>query len=424
MNGTEAGQRQSGLPGFRLYKPGPSHPDWKELFEETRHELSEIRKNVKKDTDTSFSEKLLDLSRKRKAYITTISGFLENRRRLKAGDKSLRAIYWIWAMLNGCNLRCTYCDDHSGQGWFEKNDSDTLDTEQGKKLLEVMRTGCSAIYFCGGEPTLRNDLPELVDHAFDLGYYPMAMNSNITIIHKRLKDPAWKDLMRKLDILVISVDSLSPEKLDSIFQRPLGKQVLVNALMLRELKKTNRFLLIANSVVTPETVTDARQVLDWCNDLGIFFAAVPANYKEGPNPDLVNMPEYCSFVDTVLSRKRQGHKIIGSMELLDKFLNAKPYTCMTTIKPHIGPHGSLPWPCRASINVEPEFLNVLDYETVDEMYEAGDRIIKATDFHGPARNQCGGWCAWYQNYTTEIYRNALLKPWRFMSETRELTSNL
>jgi len=413
-----------GLLEFDLYKRKDDHPDWNELQQEARELSERISANIKKDTDISFSDRLEDLNRKRKSYVTTLSTFFENRRRLKSGNGCLLPLYWIWVMHNACNLRCVYCDDHAGQGWFEKDDRNTLDTDGAKKLMEFMRTGCSSIYFCGGEPTIRKDLPEMVDHGWELGYFPMAMNSNITVLHEKLRQPEWKNVMRKLDILVISVDALSPAKLDRTFQRPYGRQVLVNALMLRELQKTNKFMLIVNSVVTKDSVDEAREVLDWANDLRIFYACVPANKNEGPDPELINGPRYRDFVDTLLKRKRQGYPVIGSHRLLDKFLYARPYTCMTTMKPHVGPDGVLPWPCRASVNVEPEMINVTDFKNVREMYEEASKVVSPSGFHGTARNQCGGQCAWYQNYTTEIYRETLLRPWRFLAESRELTSNL
>lgn len=417
-------QPGNGLPGFSLYKPQPGHPDWRELYVEALERCARISDVIVKDKDITLADRLENLDRKRKAYVTTVRTFLENRRRLKDGDHNLLAIYWVWAMQNACNLRCTYCDDHAGQGWFDKSDRNTLGTEAGKKLMRIMRTSNNAVYFCGGEPTLRDDLWEFVDEGWRLGNHPMVLNSNITIIDKRLEDPRWKDVMRKLDVMVMSVDSLNPDKLDATFGRPLGRQVLTNALMLWELRKQNYYLLIANSVVTPDTIQDAKEVLDWCCDLDIFYAAVPANKKGGPDFEMIDSKEYREYVETVLERKRAGYKVIGSHRLLDKFLNARPYNCMTTLKPHIGPDGSWPWPCRASINVEPEIMNVLDHENVHDIQDAAARIIEPTRFHGNARNQCGGKCAWYQNYTTEIYRETLIRPWRFIAEVRELTANM
>ena len=411
-------------PVFNLYQPRSGHPDWRELFDEAVELCRRAAAVVQKDSELTLSDRLSDLNRKRKSYLTTLSTFFENRRRLKRGSHCVLPLYWIWVMQNACNLRCVYCDDHAGRGWFEKDDRSTLDTETGKRLMRIMRTACSSVYYCGGEPTLRKDLPELVDYGFELGYYPLAMNSNVTVIGDKLQEPAWRQVMRKLDILVISVDALDPDRLDRVFQRPFGRKTLVNALMLRELQKINKFMLIVNSVVTPETVDEARAVLDWCNDLGIFYAAVPANFKEGPDPALINSPDYQDFVATLLERKKRGHKIIGSLRLLDRFLYARPFTCLTTMKPHVSADGTLPWPCRAAVNVPPASINALEFGSVRDMYEAAARMISPDHFHGPGPNQCGGNCAWYQNYTTEIYRETLLRPWRFVSEARELTANL
>ncbi len=409
---------------FRLYQPEMGHPDWHELNKEANLLIEEIKDDITLDSELTFLDRMEDLNRRRKSYITTLANFYENRRRLKNNNHCLRPLYWIWVMTNSCNLRCKYCDDHAGRSWFEKSNRHTLDTEEGMKLLRFMRTGCSAIYFCGGEPTLREDLPDFIEEAAKLGYYPMALNTNLVNLHKKLKDPKWKDVLRKLDIVVVSVDALNPDTLNDLFQRRQGMTVLTNVLMLRELQKHVKFMLIVNSVVTPETIKEARVVMDWCNDLDIFFAAVPANYKEGPDMHMINNSEYRNFVRTLLERKKRGYKIIGSSRLLDKFLYAKPYTCLTTIKPHVSSDGSLPWPCRASVNIPPVYLNTFDYKNVDELYEEAAKFVNPTNFHGHAQNQCGGYCAWYQNYTTEAYRETLLRPLNFVSEARELTSNL
>ena len=58
----------------------------------------------------------------------------------------------------------------------------------------------------------------------------------------------------------------------------------------------------------------------------------------------------------------------------------------------------------------PEYVNVLDYDNVDDLYKAACRRIDPTRFHGPAKNQCGGDCNWAQNYTTDAYVHGLEHP--------------
>ena len=183
-------------------------------------------------------------------------------------------------MLNACNFRCTYCDDHMGRSYFELSDKGRLNTEQGKKLLKVMRTGTSAIYFCGGEPTMRSDLPELVEEARRLNYFPMIINTNGSLFHTNLLKPEWKNFLKYMDIIIVSVDGLNTGMMDKIYEVEGCKQVLTNVITLRKLQELVKFKLVVNSVIMPETISEAKAVLDWANDLGIWFVPVPVN--EGP----------------------------------------------------------------------------------------------------------------------------------------------
>jgi hypothetical protein len=127
---------------------------------------------------------------------------------------------------------------------------------------------------------------------------------------------------------------------------------------------------------------------------------------------MLKNPDYQSLVEMILKRKKQGQKIIGSPRMLKQMLNAKPYTCLTALKPHVWSNGHIAWPCRATFNTKPADINLLDYETFDAAYRAGTKQVNPNFFHGPAKNQCGGNCAWAQNYTTARYLDGIIDPLR------------
>jgi len=412
-------------PVFKLYQPGPGHPDWDRIFEDARKQAREIAGRIALDENT-LSERV-QLERRRFAgYATAARNYIENRKRFKSHNHSLRPLYYIWTMLNACNFRCSYCDDHMGRSYFNLSDKGRLDTEQGKKLLRVMRTGANAIYFCGGEPTMRADLPELVEEATRLKYFPIIINSNGSLFHQNLLKPAWKNFLKQMDLIIVSVDGLDIAMMDKIYELEGCRQVLTNVITLRMLQSLVKFKLVVNAVIMPETVHEARSVLDWANDLGIWFAPVPVN--EGPKAEekLFAMPEYHALADLVLERKRQGFKVIGSAHLLECLVRGKPYTCYTTLKPHIDFDGHIIWPCKATSNIKPVRVNVLDYNSVDELYAAASKLIDPNDYHGNGPKQCGGHCNWMQNYTTHIYMEGLLHPFKsgFFKEIREFTGNM
>jgi MoaA/NifB/PqqE/SkfB family radical SAM enzyme len=62
-----------------------------------------------------------------------------------------------------CNASCPFCSIPKLPSSFKSNE---MSTEQIKYLIdELAQLGVNALSFTGGEPTLRNDLPELIYHA-------------------------------------------------------------------------------------------------------------------------------------------------------------------------------------------------------------------------------------------------------------------
>lgn len=416
---------KSESPVFKLYQPKPGHPDWNEIFRDAEKQAGQIAECITLDRHT-LAEKIAFERRRLAGYWTAAKNFYINRQRLKAGSHSLRPIYYIWTMLNACNFRCSYCDDHMGRSYFELPEKGRLTTEQGKKLLKVMRTGTSCIYFCGGEPTMRADLPELLNEAHRLNYFPCIINTNGSLFHENLLKPAWKNFLKQIDIVIVSVDGLDTALMDKVYQVERCRQVLTNVLTLRLLQRLVSFKLVVNTVIMPETVSEAASVLDWANDLGIWFVPVPVNESSHADSRLLANADYQRLAQTIVERKRQGYKLIGSARLLELLLFGKPYQCFTTLKPHIDYDGHILWPCKATTNLKPVRVNVLDYNSVDELYQAAGRLINPNNYHGTGPTQCGGNCNWMQNYTTEIYMLGLRHPLTggLFNEIREFTGSI
>ena len=395
---------------FDHYRPQAGHPDLHACLDEARSLAAGIAPVIGKDRDRSLGERAKNGLRKARALRKTAENLIINRRRYARGDHALRPLYVIWTTLNACNYRCVYCDNHQGEHYFDLPDPDRLDTEQGKRLLDVMLTGTPAIYWCGGEPTMRSDLPELLDYAWNRGYFPNMINTNGSLLHRRLKRESWKDFLWQMDIVIVSLDGLELDRLNQLWGVKKARQVLVNILMLRELRKQVDFKLVVNTVITPDTIDEAAAVLDLACDLDIWFVPVPENFKHEPNRKLLDNPAYRELAERILARKRAGHKIIGSTRLLKKLLFAEPYQCLTALKPHVWSNGKICWPCRASINVAPADVDLLAHESFDAAYGAGRALVNPDSFHGPAANQCGGNCAWMQNYTTARYMEGVVNP--------------
>src|SRR3972149_1663913 len=102
-----------------------------------------------------------------------------------------------------CNNDCAHCYN------ARKRNSPELSTDQWKKILDQLwALGVPHIVFTGGEATLRNDLPELIQHAENNGQIT-GLNTNA----RRLMDMDYvKQLVAAgLDHMQITVESCVPE---------------------------------------------------------------------------------------------------------------------------------------------------------------------------------------------------------------------
>ncbi len=107
-----------------------------------------------------------------------------------------------------CQNDCIHC--YAG-GPHETNE---LDTEEWKEVIKLLNNiGVFILTFTGGEPTLREDLPELLIYAQNKG-----MVTGLITNGRRLKDKIYVDNLEKtgLDFIQVTLESHKPEIHDSI----------------------------------------------------------------------------------------------------------------------------------------------------------------------------------------------------------------
>lgn len=402
------------LPLLR-YRPRAGHPDLARLHAEAVAIADEVRPRL-----APPAAGLGEARRRARSYATFAANYLENRRRARAGREDFLPLYFIWTLLRACNFTCTYCDDHRGRKYPELPDEGRLDTADALELLRVMRTGTPSVYFAGGEPTMRRDLATLTHRAHELGYFPIILNTNGSAIDRLLRLESHRAWLGETDVIVVSLDSLDLDHLAKLYAYRRPEDVIRNLLLLRELAAEQRLKLMVNTVILPGRLEDARDVLDLVNDLGIWFCPVPMNSGPRIAGGLQDDPAFQDLAELVIRRKREGCRVTGSERLNRRLLASAPLDCRNTLKPHVDHDGHLFWPCKASVNVEPERLRVLDYPDVRALWAAASARVDPTRFHGPARNQCGADCNWAQNYTTDAYAHGLAHPLSLVSEVLEL----
>jgi uncharacterized radical SAM superfamily Fe-S cluster-containing enzyme len=87
------------------------------------------------------------------------------------GDHACLAVIEV---TQDCNLSCSYCFASSGPS------GNQLSVEGVVDLLETVREegGIRPIQFSGGEPTVHDDLPGLIERARDMGFEHIGVNTN------------------------------------------------------------------------------------------------------------------------------------------------------------------------------------------------------------------------------------------------------
>ena len=84
----------------------------------------------------------------------------------------------VWNMTRRCNLRCVHCYARA----TSVAGRDEMDTAQGKALIDDLAAyGAPVMLFSGGEPLVRDDLPELAAHAVSRGMRAV-ISTNGTLI--------------------------------------------------------------------------------------------------------------------------------------------------------------------------------------------------------------------------------------------------
>jgi len=116
----------------------------------------------------------------------------------------------VWNMTRRCNLKCVHCYAHAKNIHF----GNELSADQGKNLIDDLSGfGVPVLLFSGGEPLIREDLPELAEYAIKKGMRAV-ISSNGTLITKKMA--------RKLKKIGLSYVGISLDGMERINDRFRG----------------------------------------------------------------------------------------------------------------------------------------------------------------------------------------------------------
>jgi MoaA/NifB/PqqE/SkfB family radical SAM enzyme len=156
--------------------------------------------------------------------------------------EGFRPLYVKIKLLYGCNLRCQMCNH-----WREARPRQLTTARLKEVLEELAALGCRKVHFTGGEPTLRQDLEELIAHASEAGLR-VTLTTNGTLV---TRERARRIVEAGLRGVNVSIDSPVAAVHDEIRGVPGAFAESTEGLKnLRKESRRGKLSLALNTVVT------------------------------------------------------------------------------------------------------------------------------------------------------------------------------
>jgi radical SAM protein with 4Fe4S-binding SPASM domain len=162
------------------------------------------------------------------------------------------------ALTYRCNNNCAHCYNARPRSFTEMT---TLEWQQ--VIKRCWDTGIPHIIFTGGEPTLRDDLPELIAYAQSLGQIT-GINTN----GRRLSDRTFLSelIAAGLDHVQITLESSDPDIHDRLVCHPGAWQETTAGI--RKVTASSLYMM-TNTTLLRENAPYLKETLDYLKELGV-----------------------------------------------------------------------------------------------------------------------------------------------------------
>ena len=234
-----------------------------------------------------------------------------------------RPVYIHWAVTTKCNLRCRMCEI------WKREAKDELGLDQIEELAAILaEVGCVQVSLGGGEPALREDLPEIVEILMASGLKTRVLTNGVAMT------PSLTDrlLARGLGEVSFSLDSLNRERQERIDGVPgTFDKRLKNLVYLAEKLPRRNSLPILNTVVTPDNVGELSGIADMAADIGFYVSFIPIHLPPadesghrffGQAPDWRfgkhSEKDLRDVFAHLVEKKRRGAPIVNSTSFLER----------------------------------------------------------------------------------------------------------
>ena len=230
---------------------------------------------------------------------------------------------WLLAELTySCPLQCPYCANPINFASI-KNE---LGTEDWLRVLSEARAmGAVQLGFSGGEPLTRQDLPVLVKHARELGYFSNLITSGYGMTEAKIVE------LKEAGLDHIQVSIQSPEK--TLNDELAGTESYEHKKEVARLVKRHGYPMVLCVVIHRKNIHQMRDILDMASDLGADYLELANTQYYGwahLNRDQL-LPTKEQFEEAEAIAQAYKEKVKGKMKIyyvVPDFYEDRPKACM------------------------------------------------------------------------------------------------
>ncbi|MDX1456829.1 MAG: pyrroloquinoline quinone biosynthesis protein PqqE [Marinobacter sp.] len=268
---------------------------------------------------------------------------------------------WLLAELTyRCPLQCPYCSNPLDYAHSEQE----LTTEQWLSVLRQGRElGAAQLGFSGGEPLVRQDLPELIAEARQLGYYSNLITSGLGLTEAKVNQ--FRDA--GLDHIQVSFQASDPELNNAVAG---SRKAFEQKLAMARAVKDAGYPMVLNFVIHRHNIHQMTDIIDLCHRLGADYVELATcqyygwafHNREGLMPSRSQLETAEREVNEQRARLADAGSAMKLIFVTPDYYEERPKACMNgwgSLFLTVAPDGTA-LPCHSARLLPIDFPNVRD----------------------------------------------------------------
>ena len=235
-----------------------------------------------------------------------------------------------------CNLRCKMCP------FWQRTYNDTSLEEEKHIIKALYDAGVCLIAFEGGEPLLREDLPEILAYSKALGMSTSIITNGVL-------------LSRKIDSIAPYIDGSVYVSLDGVGEthdKIRGSKGCYDKAIEGIRSCKGKAFVTINTTIMKENVGDVPELVKLARELKVGISLAPMYSYEGISVEQLSDHELGRVAEMLIDMKRQGYPIVHSDDYLRVIGKKQAWEFKPWLVANVDPEGRVIQPCYCLSNYE------------------------------------------------------------------------